>query len=504
MPAYPTHTLFSHLALQALSDARHPLASTASRHAALFRIAGIAGCDIQCMPYQICGHCDAPYRHDQQGKRTCLVCGRDALRDFLFKVSDGRRLTRRDIERDLYANTHLVLRRVYHGYGVSPGTPAGPKEQPFPRQVVQHLANCLRDAEKVARRRRVENYIAFTLGWFSHVVSDALFKGVYPHTVKVNFFGQQYGMKMLPAAETLTMTDISHDFGVRWSVWHDELEDAESDGGALKHLVMGDAPERYDPRYWTTEFGVPDPAIGRVMDAVQPLNRKWFRRMYVQPDYSAASPRLDAAPLSTRASWRFGDDRMDLGQVRRYALRTGWYETFTTGVSVYLRVLNEASELAGIRGRSDTVGASRSAGVPSWGLWERVVREAAARREPLDPEWGNRVRTDGDARKWLEGVRHQPVQFLYERPLTDYQEQLVSTLKQSFQLKSRRRAARQILIGSPAFCPAARELLCAEDALRFKYDHGLAALVRLNPERTKLLVADFSDLGAQHLAQLLH
>src|SRR5687768_5861426 len=109
MPAYPTHTFFSHLALQALIDERHPLAMAAERHAALFRIAGIAGCDIQCMPYQVCDHCDAPYRHDQKQNRTCLACKRAALKDFSFKVSDGRRLTRRDVERDLYANTHLVL-----------------------------------------------------------------------------------------------------------------------------------------------------------------------------------------------------------------------------------------------------------------------------------------------------------------------------------------------------------------------------------------------------------
>ncbi len=43
MPAYPTHTFFSHLVLQALIDKRHLLAGVAARHEALFRIAGIAG-----------------------------------------------------------------------------------------------------------------------------------------------------------------------------------------------------------------------------------------------------------------------------------------------------------------------------------------------------------------------------------------------------------------------------------------------------------------------------
>ena len=134
MPAYPTHTLFSHMALLALQDARHPLAGAAHEHAGLFRVAGIAGCDIQCMPYQLCRNCQAPYRHNQKEKRTCLVCGKESLDDFSFAVRSGRRLRRVDVERDYYRHTHLVLGR-YAGYGVDPKTPSGPPEQPFPEQV---------------------------------------------------------------------------------------------------------------------------------------------------------------------------------------------------------------------------------------------------------------------------------------------------------------------------------------------------------------------------------
>src|SRR5688500_11088329 len=118
MPAYPTHSFFSHLCLQALIEQKHPWAGIAQDHAALFRIAGIAGADIQCMPYQVCAHCETPYRHDQRENRKCLICGRDALAEFSFTVSDGRRLQRRYIEEHLYANTHLVLYRTFRGYGV--------------------------------------------------------------------------------------------------------------------------------------------------------------------------------------------------------------------------------------------------------------------------------------------------------------------------------------------------------------------------------------------------
>lgn len=504
MPAYPTHTFFSHLALQALLDAGHPLAAAAARHEALFRIAGIAGADIQCMPYQVCGHCAAPYRHDQKLSRTCLVCHRAALKDFSFKVSDGRRLTRVDIERDLYANTHLVLHRKYHGYGVPPSTPAGLAEQPFPEQVIRHLANCLRDAQKMGGQR-AGNYLAFILGWFSHVVSDALFKGVYLHAVKVDFFGQHYGPKMLPAAETLTMTDISHDFGVHWPTWHAELETAESDGGALKHLAMGNPPERYDSRYWTPEFGRPDPAIGRVLEAVPPLNRKWFRRMYVQPDYTAPSPRLDVAPLSTRASWRFGETRMDLGQLRRYALPTGWYGAFLQGVKIYLRAVQEATQQAGLSGPAvaPTDRAVSRPGVPSWSLWASIVGGSIRSGEAREPDWGSRLQIDPDAVAWLDELRAHPVRIIPGQACSEYQQALAEILRRRRMLRMKTGAARAIVIGPPAFNPAACALLCTEDALRLKYDQGLAGVVRLSPDRTQLLLAGFSDFGDDRLVDWL-
>jgi hypothetical protein len=504
VPAYPTHSFFSHLALQALIDARHPLAGAASRHEALFRIAGIAGCDIQCMPYQVCTHCEAPYRHDQKENRTCLVCHREALKDFSFKVSDGRKLTRRDVERDLYGNTHLVLYRQYQGYGVPRNVAAGSAEQPFPNQVIRHLANTLRDAEKVAGRKRAENYLAFTLGWFSHVVSDAIFKGVYPHAAKVNFFGEQYGMKMLPAAETLTMTDISHDFGVSWPAWHEQLPRAETDGGALKHLTMGDPAERYDEQYWTAEFGKPDPAIGRVVDAVQPLNRKWFRQMYVQPDYSAPSPRLDAAPLSTRATWKFGTGSLDLGQLHHYALTTGWYDSFVKGVAIYLRVVEASTQLANIKASADSrPPESARAGLPSWTLWQGIVSESLRSPAPREPDFGSRLDIDPQAAPFLRSLRNRSVRIVLGPESTDYQQSLANALRRTLGVRSSSRASIVIVVGPASFNPAARELLCIEDTLRFKYIHGCAGVIRVSAAGEAVLLAGLSDFGDHLIAKWL-
>lgn len=492
MPAYPTHTFFSHLVLQALLNERHALAPIAARHAALFRIAGIAGCDIQCMPYQICRQCGAPYRHNQKENRTCLVCRRDALEDFSFQACGGRSLTRVDVERLFYSHTHLVLHNHYRGYGVAPRTPAGPPEQPFPDQVVRHLANCLRDAEKVAGPR-VENYIAFTLGWFSHVVSDALFKGVYRDAAAVDFFGEQYSMKMLPAAESLTMTDISHDFGVCWPVWHRELRHAYSDGGALKHIAMGDPPDRYDSRHWTAEFGAPDPMLGCSLDALPSLNRRWFREMYVQPDYSAPTPRLDR-PISTRASWAFGKPPMNLGQLRRYATFTGWYETFIHGVDIYLRVLNQACEMARVAlPRVERPTAPR--GVPPWGLWKSIVASAMKSREPKDSQWGSVLGIGEGVAAWLHARRNQYVTVRLPEQPTDYQKALAPTLKEKLGIRSRPDASRTLVIGSPAFNPSACAVLCVEDAVRLKYDQGLAAVARLDSSGGQLLLAGLSDFG---------
>lgn len=502
MPAYPTHTFFSHLVLQGLLDTGNPLAGVALRHAALFRIAGIAGCDIQCMPYQICRNCQAPYRHDQGKSKTCLVCRKEALEDFSFQTADGRQFTRRDIERDFYGHTHLVLYRSYRGYGVPKSQPAGPPSQPFPNQVIRHLANCLRDAKRTASPGKIDEYLAFTLGWFSHVVSDALFKGVYPDAVRINFFGDQYSMKMLPAAETLTMTDLSYDFGIRWASWHDQLDDQQTDGGALRHLAMGDSPERYDPQYWTAEFGRPDPSFGAVLEALPPINRKWFRRMYVQPDYSAASPLLDAAPLSTRAAWLFGEPALDLGELRRYSLNTGWHTAFIKGVSIYLRALAEAWKT--IDGELDAFTSVRpplALGIPSWGLWERVVGEACGRPVPDEKSWGGSLQIDPRAADWLRSARDRYISINEGREANEEQRKLKAFLRSKSNLRFRPGASTGIVVGPPAFNPAALEFVCGEDALRLKYDHGLAGMVRVSPSGNKLLISGLSDFGDLRLTQ---
>jgi hypothetical protein len=495
MPAYPTHSFFSHLALQALLEAKHPWAAMADSHASLFRVAGIAGADIQCMPYQICGNCQSPYRHDQKSNQICLVCGKAALRDFEFQVSDGRRLTRRDVERDLYGNTHLVLYRTYRGYGVAPEKlkQRHSPEQPFPDQVVAHLANCLRDAEKVGGKH-VEYYIAFILGWFSHVVSDAVFKGVYPHAAKVDFFGHQYDMRMLPAAEMLTMTDLAYDFGVHWPTWHKELLRLEPDGGALKHLAMGDSPDSYDSRYWTGDFGKPDPAIGRVLDALPPINRRWFHRMYTQPDYSAATPVQDRVSFSERASARFGGG-LDLGKLRRYAKGSGWYESFIKGIQIYLRVVQEASERAGI---SDGKAApTMPSTIPRFSLWSAVVAEANAEQH----EWGSKLELDPDAPGWIRTARAHAVSIEPGKDATDYQQRLAQLVRAKVRNGQKgQRASRRVLIGSPAF-NARTTSLCIEDALRLKYDKGLAGLAKVKDDT--LLLAGFSDFGDQKLSEWL-
>jgi hypothetical protein len=522
MPAYVTHTLFAQLCLEALAEARHPLSGPARRHAGLFRVAGIAGCDIQCMPYQVCRACEAPYRHDQGRSRRCLVCGREALEDFSFDAG-GRRMGRREVEQELYGNTHLVLYRKYRGYGVPPElNKPGPAQQPLPRHAVSHLANTLRDAEAVAGKSgQVGRYLAFTLGWFAHVVSDALFKGLYPHAAKVSFFGTQYGMAMLPAAETLTMTDIARDFGVDWPAWHRELLRDEPDGGALNRLAMGDAPAAYGP-HWTAAHGKPDEAIGRVIDAVRPLNRLWFHRMYVQPDYSAPSPRLDKPQAKDLTELRFGPKRLDLGQVRRHAIGSGWYDTFLRGVEIYVTAVSEAAESAGYDARGgggSGIGAAVDAGANGgpaeeadsqkmppgpavgWSLWREVVTEAVGRSKLLPEEWGSRTETPQDAAASLAKLRGGVARLSVPGSSTESQRALSEHLKERLRIRHDAVATATVVVGPPAFNDGALPLLCHEDALRLKYGEGLAALVRADRPTGTLLLAGLSHFGDQKLIE---
>lgn len=537
MPAYPTHTLFSHMALRALADARHPLADVCLRHAALFRVGGIAGCDIQCMPYQVCAACGAPYRHDQQERRRCLVCNADGLEDFHFEVSDGRRPTRRDVERDLYANTHLVLYRRHRGYGVAPEARdrPGPPEQPLPRQAVEHLAFTLMDAERVAGKAgRVEEYLAFALGWFTHVVSDAIFKGLYPQSARVRFFGQQYGMAMLPAAEAITMTDIAYDFGVNWPSWHRELLQEQPDGGALRHLAMGDPPHAYGPQ-WTAEHGRPDPAIGRVVDALRPINRVWFHRMYTNPDYAAPTPLLDKRLVADRARWRFGrDGELDLGRLRRYAIGTGWYGAFTAGVGIYLRAVEEATRRAGhaegggraspatapagpatalagagaagpVKAEADGgagTGKGRRA-VVGWSLWGQLLGEAVGLAGQLPEEWGSRVEVRPGAAAALRVLRGGAANVEEGGDPTDYQRALARALKERLGLRHDPVADWRVVVGPPAYNAVTEGtgLLCREDVVRLKYGQGSAALVGCDVGRRVVVLAGMSDFGDHLLAE---
>jgi hypothetical protein len=301
-------------------------------------------------------------------------------------------------------------------------------------------------------------------------------------------------MAMLPAVETLTMTDISYDFGVHWPSWHDELLRDLNDGGALRHLAMGDGPESYDPNYWTDEFGKPDPAIGSVMDAVRHLNRVWFHRMYLTPDYSAASPRLDKRKLSERADGMF--ERLNLGQVRAYAINSGWYNTFIKGVDVYLRVVTEAARTA----KLDEAPARQIDGT-SWNLWRSIV-EAAAERTP-EADWGSRLQIGAETLPVLRQLRGKSAKLVVPASASDYQQSVVKVLQNAWRIKPQAGADITLMIGPPAFNASARPLLCREDMLRLKYDSGLAGLIKWANESRVLHLIGLSDFGDRKLAAWL-
>jgi hypothetical protein len=141
--------------------------------------------------------------------------------------------------------------------------------------------------------------------------------------------------------------------------------------------------------------------------------------------------------------------------------------------------------------------------VTRWKLWQRIVAEAIATQTYPEEGWGSRLEVDPDAVEWLRQTSGGRVNIVLAARPSRLQQTLAETCARRFKLRRSSGASRTIVIGPPAFCPAAGEVLCTEDVLRLKYDQGLAGLVRLYPADERLLITGFSDFGDDQLGAWL-
>ena len=176
------------------------------------------------------------------------------------------------------------------GFGVHPDVPAGPADQPFPSPVLERLVEVWRIINRIGNEDgKHSKRLAFMAGWFAHVISDPLFKGVYPHAYKIDFYGTHYGSVMNAPSEALAYWLANECYDVDLSTWWEEVPRPWDDGGALA-LIADNGGD-----------------LSPVFQAVRPVNAKYLVRMYGHPGYAVhPSPGEDTFDKADYRSHRYG------------------------------------------------------------------------------------------------------------------------------------------------------------------------------------------------------
>ena len=338
MPSFPTHTLFSYVGAEALKNNGHPLWRAIENEKYLFMQAATIGADIQLMPYYICNYCQEPTRFatydfnrdmnsntaTDLNNKTCPICNKGFFTPFRSLIDNYGYINRMLIEKRYYRNTHLVLGE-YHGYGVHPKTSPGPSLQPFPRQVVDKLINVWKDILHLGNDDgNQDKRFAYMCGWFAHVISDALFKGIYPNTCSIKFYDRQYDAIMLPASEALAYFIAEEEYSINLIEWWTEIpKDISADDVFMSILGVDE--------------------LNNALKDIRKINTKYLVTMYAHPEYSInVCPSEDSFLLSEYRSQKYGPKKQSLEEIYEYSKKNGWYNTLTKGVEIYSRLMIEA------------------------------------------------------------------------------------------------------------------------------------------------------------------
>ena len=119
-------------------------------------------------------------------------------------------------------------------------------------------------------------------------------------------------------------------------------------------------------------------------------------------------------------------------------------------------------------------------------------------------DWGSGLDINDETRAVTRDLRGRQAELISPEAATDYQRQIVKTLREKLRLRPKKNADVTVMIGPPAFNSYAIPVLCREDILRVKYDSGLAGFVRFNPERRVLHIVGLSDFGDRKLIDWLN
>jgi hypothetical protein len=192
---------------------------------------------------------------------------------------------------------------------------------------------------------------------------------------------------------------------------------------------------------------------------------------------------------------------MNFGELRSYAIGTGWYETFIRGAEIYLRIVTEAARAAGYdKGHAPAL-AEQCTSI-GFGLWREIILSATAAKE-REKVWGSQLSISAEANAALRKLKGVPTRVVLGVSATDHQRALATSLRRVLGLVDDPKGSVILLIGPPAFNPESKVVLCQEDVVRLKYEKGLAGLaqVLVAEERLVVLVAGLSDFGDGQLAK---
>jgi len=471
--AYPTHIFISYLTAKSLEEKNQDLSKIINAKLPSFLAGGYLGADFQLMPYGVCPKCKEFFR------APLFRCPYDdeVLEEFLIE-DKIKQYTRVEIEENrgfLYIRSHLM-------------------DANTPPKIFQWAANCIYDAANldIGIPEKIYDGIAFTAGWFSHVISDAYGKG-WLHNTPIKIFNIQYGSDNLPAIENLVVTWYSYDFGINWESLNQKIINDSDDNMMRPHYMLLDSIEKY--KEWKGFSLNTRPDLKNLIETLEPINRRYAIPMYFPFTYS-----ISPSPKGDPQKWLDFDFKGFKNEdIFNYSLSTGLLKAFCVMADDTANVLKISQEIKPIKINSlENIELSG----PDFSLWKDIVTKSYSR----DSRKGLKV----DIPRGIEPskVFNKDTSIIIGKKSRKLQKEIANKISE--ELESSRitydvdeidiMPKNYILIGNPAFNSFTKLFISYKDYLELKYIEGYEGYILLldNPKYSNykvLLIIGFSDYG---------